>query len=253
MVAISINRYLARFLRHQGQARDLWSLFPEASKGEIEDLLKAQEISMTSPERLWGLSRAVSYLTANQIPGDFVECGVWRGGSSFLMAQTLARLGRFERNIWMFDTYEGMVPPSRFDKANDGRTASSILKAEEGSKAGSIVWAVSPFEEVEANMSRSGYPKGQIHLVKGDVRDTLSNSAPREVALARLDTDWYESTRHELEVLMPRMVKGGVVIVDDYGHWSGSRKAVDEWVAANDWKPLAHRLDYTGRIWTVPF
>ena len=251
MVGYPLARWWSRRVKAEARAADFFSLFPEARDWEIADLLAAQKISMTSPERLWAVSRTVQYLEQNDVSGDFVECGVWRGGSSFLMAQTLSRLARFDRDLYLFDTFEGMPESSKFDRAHDGRPAASILKAEEGAKASSLVWAVSPYEEVLGNMRASAYPEHRFKLVKGDVRTTLLESAPDRIALARLDTDWYESTRVELEILMPRMVKGGIVIVDDYGHWSGSRKAVDEWFASLDWKPLIHRIDYTGRMWVV--
>lgn len=88
-----------------------------------------------------------------------------------------------------------------------------------------------------------------LEFVIGPVEETLITKVPERIALLRLDTDWYESTRAELEYLYPRLVVGGVLIVDDYGHWKGARKAVDEYFAAlgND-APLLNRLDYTGRM-----
>jgi O-methyltransferase len=87
-----------------------------------------------------------------------------------------------------------------------------------------------------------------VRLVKGKVEDTVPKNAPEKIALLRLDTDWYESTRRELVHLFPRLVPGGVLIIDDYGHWQGARKAVDEYIAGNQVKILLNRVDYTGRI-----
>jgi len=87
-------------------------------------------------------------------------------------------------------------------------------------------------------------------LVAGAVEDTLPDRAPMEIALLRLDTDWYASTKHELETLYPRLVSGGVLMLDDYGHWTGCRKAVDEYFAANAPAPLLNRIDYTARVAT---
>jgi O-methyltransferase len=233
-------------------APSLRDKFPEARDWELNLIRAAQPITMTSSERLWALLQAVSYLEANDIGGDFVECGVWKGGSSFLMAGTLVHLGSASRRIFLFDTFGGMPPPTDKDGDNAGRSAQKILKSEAGEKNSSLVWAVAGKSEVQQNMLRSGYPSDKVMLIQGDVRDTLETQAPRRVALARLDTDWYESTKHELDVLMPRMAPGGVVIIDDYGHWSGSRTAVDEWLAGCGFSPLISRIDYTGRLWIMP-
>src|SRR5207244_6492838 len=111
-----------------------------------------------------------------------------------------------------------------------------------------LVWAYAPIEEVESNLRGTGYPPDKLHFVAGRVEDTLQRYAPDRIALLRLDTDWYESTRHELVHLFPRLTDGGVLIIDDYGHWAGSRKAVDEYFATEGRRPLLSRIDYTGRI-----
>jgi O-methyltransferase len=104
--------------------------------------------------------------------------------------------------------------------------------------------------EVQAAMRSTGYPEHQIGYVSGRVEETIPESAPSEIALLRLDTDWYGSTRHELEHLYPRLVSGGVLIVDDYGHYAGARQAVDEYFAG---RPiLLARVDYTGRMAVKP-
>jgi len=93
-----------------------------------------------------------------------------------------------------------------------------------------------------------GYPEQQIHFVEGLVEETLPAEAPEEIALLRLDTDWYSSTKHELEQLYPRLAPGGVLILDDYGHWQGARRAVDEYFAENQITLLLNRVDSTARI-----
>ena len=232
--------------------KQLKSLIPEATESDIHLLVKSSKISMTSAERLWALLQAVRYVEANQIPGDFVECGVWRGGSSFLMASALMQLGSETRNLWLFDTFEGMVAPTEKDFSTSGIPARDLLNIERKNKEESLVWAVASETEVLENMQASGYPKHKVRLVKGDVCETLNANLIDKVAIARLDTDWYDSTRHELETLMPKMAQHGVVIVDDYGHWSGSKQAVDEWLRDSEWKPLMNRIDYTGRLWIAP-
>ena len=93
-----------------------------------------------------------------------------------------------------------------------------------------------------------GYPAERIHFVQGKVEETIPRVLPERIALLRLDTDWYESTRHELIHLYPKLCAGGVLVLDDYGHWQGSRKAVDEWMAQTGTRMLLNRVDYTGRI-----
>lgn len=224
---------------------------PEASETDIALISQALTISLTGPERLWALLHSVRYLEANEISGDFVECGVWKGGSSFLMAKALQMLGS-DRNLWLFDTFDGMVEPTEKDIALDGSSAKVLMERDKDRKKTSDIWAIAPESEVRDNMARSGYPLKQINFVRGDVKDTLQSETLRSVALARLDTDWYESTKHELAMIMPRMVSGGVVIVDDYGHFSGSRQAVDEWLREAKLHPLLNRIDYTGRVWIMP-
>ncbi|MCW2967337.1 MAG: macrocin O-methyltransferase, partial [Solirubrobacteraceae bacterium] len=102
--------------------------------------------------------------------------------------------------------------------------------------------------DVRNTVLGTGYPPERIHFVRGPVEETLPEHAPERLALLRLDTDWYESTRAEMEHLYPRLSDGGVLIIDDYGHWDGARRAVEEHFAANGDAPLLHRIDYTGRI-----
>lgn len=205
-----------------------------------------QSYTMTSPERLQSVCEAVRYVVANRIPGAIVECGVWRGGSSMAAALTLLEVGE-TRDLHLFDTFEGMVPPGDYDLALDGRSAAEILK--EASRD-SVLWGIASLEDVRLNIAATGYPESAITFVPGDVMGTIPDSAPNEIAVLRLDTDWYESTRHELEHLYPRLAARGVMIVDDYGHWKGARRAVDEFFGET--RPFLHRIDYTGRLIIKP-
>ena len=108
------------------------------------------------------------------------------------------------------------------------------------------------FDEVRRNLASTGYPSDRLHFIRGRVEDTIPASAPESIALLRLDTDWYESTRHELTHLYPRLVRGGVLIIDDYGHWQGARQATDEYFSVLGSPVLLHRIDYTGRIAVKP-
>ncbi|HXA18674.1 MAG TPA: TylF/MycF/NovP-related O-methyltransferase [Thermoanaerobaculia bacterium] len=204
--------------------------------------------TMTSIERMYALYTATRYVIENQIPGDFAECGVWRGGSMMLIAHTLLRLGNTDRTLWLYDTFEGMTPPSAEDvQEMSGRSASEILTEHEKS-ADDPFWGVAPRAAVEENLRRTGYPIDRIRFIEGDVMTTIPSQAPSQIALLRLDTDWYASTRHEIQHLYPRIAENGVLIVDDYGYWRGARKATDEYLASLTARPLLHRVDYTGRM-----
>jgi len=225
-------------------------IFPvEASQEEIQSIELCKKFSMTSYERMYATLSATKYVIHNQIQGDFVECGVWRGGNSILMAMTLSQMDIKDRKIFLFDTFEGMTEPSKHDKDDSGLPASRLLeKADKGN--GENIWCIASIEDVKKNFDCSGYPEEMVQLVKGDVGITLKDerNLPKEIAVLRLDTDWYESTKIELEILFPRLVKGGVCLIDDYGHWQGARKAVDEYLQKNEIYPLMHVTDYTGRV-----
>lgn len=203
---------------------------------------------MTSSERVVALRSALVHVVRTGVPGAIVECGVWRGGSAMAAALTLLSLEEV-RPLHLFDTFEGMSPPTEVDVSYDGHRASDVLRE---SGPDSTYWAIASMDEVRANLASTGYPDGSTHLVRGRVEDTIPDRAPDEIALLRLDTDWYESTRHELVHLWPRLSPGGVLIVDDYGHWQGARRATDEFLASLEREPLLHRIDYTARAAVKP-
>jgi O-methyltransferase len=208
--------------------------------------------TMTSAARIWSLTQAVRYLEAEGIAGDFVECGVWRGGSVMAMAQALAEGGSHDRRIWLYDTFQGMTEPSEHDvEAGSGVHAEQMLATTEIGD-GRNVWCVASRGDVEANLRTLDYPFEQFTFVEGDVAETLKDSVPDSIALLRLDTDWYESTRKSLEVLYPKLAVGGICILDDYGHWEGARKAVDEYFDSLPSRPLLMPLDYSGRMFFKP-
>ena len=183
--------------------------------------------TMTSYDRLFALVVAVRYVAANQIPGTVVECGVWRGGSMQAVARTLVELDAADRDLHLFDTFEGMPEPTERDRRADGALAAEVLAR--SSKAG-VYWAIAGLDDVRAGMAETGYPGERIHFHPGRVEDTIPAEAPEQIAILRLDTDWYESTRHELEHLYDRVPSGGVLLLDDYGFWLGARQAVDEFL-----------------------
>jgi hypothetical protein len=209
--------------------------------------------SMTGVLRLEATIEAVRYCVARDVPGAFAECGVWRGGSLLAMLLALRELGVDDRDVYGFDTFTGMTEPTEHDTSADG--AQPALDTWRESQArGERPWAgvfgadVFDRASVQATLEASGYPAERIHLVEGPVEQTLPDAAPGAIALLRLDTDWYESTRHELVHLYPRLADGGVLILDDYGHWQGARRAVDEYFARDAPPLLLNRIDYTGRI-----
>lgn len=221
--------------------------FPDALPWQLQIMESVQAVTMTSPERIFALITAVVYVCENGIGGDFVECGVWKGGSSAAIAKTLAHLKVTDRTLWMYDTFDGMSQPTEADVDFLGQTADQLLDRQDIAESTSV-WCRSPLGEVKATMRATGYPMDQINFVQGRVEETLPRRSPERLALLRLDTDWYESTKCELEILFPKMSPGGVLIIDDYGHWQGCRKAVDEYFAQQGVSMLLNRIDYTGRI-----
>ena len=189
---------------------------------------QCEKYSMTSRVKMYELYKAVEYIVHSNIKGDFVECGVWKGGSVMLMALTLRELGVTNRNIYLYDTFEGMSEPTH----EDHLLSDSAVNANAMLKKRPVYKCISSLAEVKSNMKSTAYPFEMLHFVKGKVEDTIPGTLPSEIALLRLDTDWYASTMHELHYLYPKVSKQGVVILDDYGYWAGQKKAVDEYFAA---------------------
>ena len=217
------------------------------SREDAEIISAVRAYTMTTDERLYVLMRAVEYVVRNGIPGALVECGVWKGGSMMAAALTLAREGCDDRDLYLFDPFEGMPKPSAEDVSHLGEDAATTFeRTKRGDDASD--WCLATREEVEAALHGTGYDPSRMHFVQGKVEDTIPQGAPETIALLRLDTDWYESTRHELIHLFPRLVTGGVLIIDDYGYWQGARQAVDEYVAENRLRLLLNRIDHTGRV-----
>jgi hypothetical protein len=192
---------------------------PEA-RGIIQSVLP---YTLTSPERIYALITAVRYIHDNGIDGSLVECGVWRGGSMQAAALTLLGRRAATRDLYLFDTFTGMTRPNDRDHPVGADDSAETLVARDPS-----LLARASLEDVKAGMARVAYPSERVHYVVGDVLTTIPSQAPEGISLLRLDTDWYTSTRHELTHLFPRVVSGGVLIVDDYGDWQGARDATDE-------------------------
>ncbi|MEU0953454.1 TylF/MycF/NovP-related O-methyltransferase [Streptomyces niveus] len=216
---------------------------------EAKEIIRAvKPFTMTSPERLNAFILATRHVVRHNIPGDIVECGVWRGGSMQACARTLLALGETDRGLHLFDTFEGMPPPTAEDLRRDGKSAEDLLAAQGKDRP---IWAVASLEDVQAGFANVPYPGERVHYVQGLVEDTLPQQAPEQISILRLDTDWYASTKHELEFLYPRLVSGGVLLIDDYGYWQGSRQAVDEFLEKTGERLLMLRMD-EGRIAVKP-
>jgi O-methyltransferase len=246
-----VKRLVQGALRILGyELRRLRSNQPDASLRDVSEQERRTigavlPFTNTSVERIVALMSAVTYITRNLIPGDMAECGVWRGGSMMAVALTLLAHGDQSRRLFLYDTYEGMSEPTDHDTTPWGDSAAAMLGRY---PRGTGPWCYASIDDVRANLISTGYPEEKIIMVAGKVEDTLPKHLPGELSLLRLDTDWYESTKHELTHLYPLLARNGILIIDDYGHWEGARKAVDEYFQAQAGAHFLHRIDYTGRL-----
>jgi O-methyltransferase len=201
--------------------------------------------TMTSIDRIDALRKSVEYIEENSIPGDIVECGVWRGGSIRAAGLTLLRLGA-RRPLWLYDTFAGMTPPGSEDKDFQGRSAAELMASQ--APEAELIWAKSSLDDVKAGMSEIGYPQELIRYIVGPVESTIPENMPDKIALLRLDTDWFSSTYHELVHLWNRISTNGILIIDDYGDWAGAKTAVDQYFREVGIHPFLNRIDGTGRL-----
>lgn len=229
--------------------------FPVELSQEQSDFLKDiidSGLTMSWYERLFSTALACKYVVENSIQGDFVECGVWRGGNAILAAGMFKMLG-VERKVVLFDTFEGMTQPTDTDiQEKSGKSA--LAEFNEKQRNGYNDWCFASLDDVKANFMKYGLLDDNVVFVKGDVLDSLSvmQNLPEKVSILRLDTDWYESTKKELETLYPNLSEDGVLIIDDYGAWKGARKATDEYFEGMNHRPLFNYIDHTGRIGIKP-
>jgi hypothetical protein len=241
-----ITAYVRRLIEWAGY--DLVRLRPGDKAGDFPADFATHEIdiyravapfTLTGPERVACLIRAVDYVVQNNIPGDFVECGVWKGGSMKAVAMALLRHAQSHHRLWLYDTYQGMSEPTAADVSNCGYSAEEDHKAE--------YLRVSK-EAVRRAIEETGYELSRVEFVEGKVEETIPTRVPERIALLRLDTDWYESTRHELVHFYPRLSRGGILIIDDYGHWQGAQKAVDGYIRERGLRLYLSRIDFSARI-----
>jgi len=209
----------------------------------------ARQFTMTKePTRIYPIVNAAAYVARQKIPGSIVECGVWRGGMMVAAARTLLSLAVTNRDIYLFDTFAGMSPPTNKDVDSRGNEAIIEFNQAPKTQNGVVDWCYASLEDVTANMHATGYPKERIHFIKGKVEETLPAAAPETISILRLDTDWYESSKHEMVHLFPRLQSEGILILDDYGFWQGSRQATDEYLAETGTRLHLIRVDDACRV-----
>jgi O-methyltransferase len=252
MLLKKIQEYYQNYKINKKIAKRSKKMPVELTSKERDLIFKVREsnISMTSYERLCSTVMSCKYVIENNIKGDFVECGVWRGGNA-LLAALIFRLYKYPSKIYLYDTFEGMTEPS----AKDVRISTGALAIEKFLKKQKEKQRYASIEDVKNNFKRFNLLNKNIIFVKGDVLKTLNlnKNLPKKISILRLDTDWYESTKKELEVLYPKLVVNGVLIIDDYGFWAGSKQATDEYFKKNTKRPFLQYVDSSGRCGTKPY
>jgi O-methyltransferase len=204
----------------------------------IEMYESVRRFSMTSVECLFDLYKSVRFIAEAGVPGALVECGVWRGGSMMLIAKTLQNCRIEDRELYLFDTFAGLPHP---DDASD-----IDIYGASGAGAWHDGWARCDRATVTANLCGTLYPISRLHFIEGRVEETMPAQPIPRLALVRLDMDWYSPTKIALHYLWPWLSNGGLLIIDDYGHWQGARKATDEYFADKPVKMT--RIDYSCRV-----
>ena len=209
---------------HEFKDEEFWRILPEV-----------YDFTQLSIETIWSLYEAVRYITLKGIQGEIVECGVFFGGAMMLIVKTLQSMGVTDRKLWLYDSFEGFIG----EQAPDDITWT-------GDK---VIGTMPDFQIiVNENMKSTGYPVENYSICKGDIEVLAPVNRNGTIALLRLDTDTYYSTKAELEYFFPKLVQGGVVIIDDYGHALGARRATDEYFSDPSRRVLLNRVNFTNRI-----
>ena len=246
----SIKNILEKILKRFGYKiqQIINHVIEEATQDEIDLMKLCDKYSMTSDLRKWALIQSFHYIINNNIEGDFVECGVWKGGNLILLKKLMEKKQINNKKIYGFDTFEGMSEASIHDIKIDKTNANVKFEKLKQKDSNNINWNFASENEVINNFKDNVEKNENLKLIKGKVEDTLLNNdnIPEKISILRLDTDFYESTKTELEKLYPKLSIGGVLIIDDYGSWQGSRKAVDEYFQNK--KIWLHYIDHDGRL-----
>ncbi len=192
--------------------------------------------TMIGHRRLDNLQSCVADVLANDIPGDLLEAGAWRGGASIFMRAMLEVHGIADRKVWVADSFEGLPKPA---SESDGADFSEIP-----------ILAVA-LEQVRANFARFGLLDEQVEFLAGWFADTLPTAPIDRLAVLRLDGDMYSSTMDTLTALYDKVSPGGYVIVDDYHSWQSCRRAVDDFLDQHSLQPEIKTIDWAGAYWRV--
>jgi hypothetical protein len=217
-------------------------------ENKIIDYVRANNLSMCTTVNLQQTAIACKYIVMNKIPGDFVECGVYKGGNA-LIAAKIFDLYKINKKVYLFDTFTGMTKPTEYDYRISDK--SSVLKKYLSLRQNDHTdWAYASIEEVKENFRKIGLLNDNVFFCKGKVENTLDkvSNIPNTISFLRLDTDWYESTKKELEILYNKLVPGGILVIDDYGHYNGAKKAVDEYFKEHSPPPFLSLVDNGARI-----
>jgi hypothetical protein len=217
-----------------------------------EAIALVEDHTMLSYQRLITLWQQVRYLDRAGIPGCLVECGTWKGGAAALMALAHRSAGKPSRHLHLFDSFQGLPEP---DRTRDGEMAVRYAGERASGDLRSIGKCVGTLEENRHVLtSAAQYPPSLTHYHGGWFQDTLRVVPPSigEIALLRIDGDWYESTKICLESLFPQVRSGGIVVIDDYGKWSGCRQAVNEYMETLERPLFLNHIDAAGRYILVP-
>ncbi len=195
--------------------------------------------SMVGTKRLDNLERCPRTILADNVPGDLLETGVWRGGACIFMKAVLNRFGDLSRTVWLADSFQGLPKPTadadkekRYDLAD-----CDFMKVSQ--------------EQVQANFERFNLLDERVRFLKGWFCDTLPTAPIKQLSLLRLDGDLYDSTRDALNAMYHRVSPGGFIVVDDYGSWNGCRVAVDEFRKQHGIESEMTKIDFTGVYWRV--
>ena len=179
---------------------------------------------------------AVNYILQNNIEGVIIECGVYQGDFEHIWINELIK-NNTVRDIYLYDTFTGLTEPSEYDYTCKDAKIYQMNKDDVYNTWKSFIiddktnnWCYSSLEEVQSRLHSTGYPQNNLHYIVCDVMETLKDKTkiPEKIAILRLDTDWYESSKYELEQMYDNVVTGGLIIFDDYYHWDGQRRATDD-------------------------
>ncbi|MDP3724317.1 MAG: TylF/MycF/NovP-related O-methyltransferase [bacterium] len=227
--------------------KEMSDIPPDMDRAFQRIFRQCKPYTMTSIERMYALYKAVEYIVRADVPGSLVECGVWKGGSVMMMASTLKRMQETKRMIYLYDTFAGMTKPTRIDRSiYSSQPAIQVWRKTQ--ERIHNAWNFVSLPEVKQHVFLTGYPKRKFVFVQGKVEETIPATIPSRIALLRLDTDWFTSTYHELTHLFPRLSRGGILIIDDYGDYVGARRATDRYFREQKIFMLLQRIDAGGRL-----